>query len=82
LQLSRNFEVIDHGMRFRIADAEDAVLGSLEMDFLEREALHRAADLAMEYELRTMLNAGKVSGNALQAALDVNERERAQPGGR
>jgi hypothetical protein len=32
LQLSRNFEVIDHGRRLRIADAKDAVLESLEMD--------------------------------------------------
>ena len=56
-------------MRFRIADAEDAVLESLEMDFLNPETLHRAADLAMEYELRTMLKAGKVSANALQRSM-------------
>ena len=53
MQLSRNFEVIDHGMRFRIADAEDAVLESLEMDFRSRSTSSNSATeeavLAMQW---------------------------------
>ena len=44
-----NGSTCENGMRFRIADIEKAVLESLEMDFLSSDALHRAADLAMEY---------------------------------
>ena len=44
-----NGSTCENGMRFRIADIEKAVLESLEMDFLSPDALHRAADLAMEY---------------------------------
>src|SRR6266853_6618277 len=38
-----------NGTRFRIADIERAVLEALELGFLSPTALHRAADLAMEY---------------------------------
>jgi hypothetical protein len=54
LQLSRNFEVTDQGMRFRKA---------------ELPITQRLAKLGTEAdELRTMLRGGKISANALQAA--------------
>ena len=62
-------------MRFRIKDAEKAVLESLEMDFLSPEALDRAADLAMEY-INELQSAEVATPSAQSAALaDIDARE-------
>jgi len=62
-------------VRFRIKDAEKAVLESLEMDFLSPEALDRAADLAMEY-INKLQSAEVATPSAQSAALaDIDARE-------
>jgi hypothetical protein len=62
-------------MRFRIADIERVVLEALEIDFLSPEALHRAADLAMDY-LDKQQSIEPPKAPALSAALTaINTRE-------
>src|SRR5213082_3316851 len=49
LRAPANGSSCSNGTRFRIGDIERAVLEALELDFLSPAALHRAADLAMEF---------------------------------
>jgi len=64
-----------NGTRFRIADIERAVLEALELGFLSPTALHRAADLAMEY-FDKQQNAETRTSPELSAALaEINARE-------
>jgi site-specific DNA recombinase len=70
-----NGSTCSNGMRFRIADIERAVLEALEVDFLSPAALHRAADMAMEY-FEKQQRAETQTVPALSAALaEIHARE-------
>ena len=64
-----------NGTRFRIGDIERTVLEALELDFLSPAALHRAADLAMEF-FDKQQTADPQTMPAWSAALaEINARE-------